>query len=319
MLPTIDSRMVLAARGAKAPLTPQAIPRVVTESEPDAAGESALASTVFLLGKECPFRCLMCDLWRHTTDHRTEPGSLVRQLVAVLPQITHRDTLKLYNASNFFDPQAVPTTDLVALADLVRDFKCVVVENHPKLLGPSVREFAERLSGQLQVAMGLETADPVRLAWLNKQMTVADYDRACETLRGWGVSIRTFLLLPAPGVPPAEVVDHTLASVRHALLMGSEVTSLIPLRGGNGILDELIAAGQVILADGRQLLQTFEQAIALPRGKHQRVLLDLWDAAIHFQALADVDLVVKQLEQWNLNQTSAANEKSGGDQSNRTT
>lgn len=305
MFPTIDSRMVLAARGLKNPVVPQPTPLVITESEPDADWQLRSATTVFLLGKECPFRCLMCDLWRHTTDQRTEPGSLVRQLAAVLPSITHRDTIKLYNASNFFDPPAVPTTDLAALADLVRDFKCVVVENHPKLIGPSVQAFADQINGQLQVAMGLETSDPQRLRWLNKQMTVADYDRACETLRGWGLSIRTFLLLPAPGVPPAEMVDHTLASVRHALVMGSEVTSLIPLRGGNGILDQLIAAGKVVLADGAQLLQTFEQAIALPRGKHQRVLLDLWDAAIHFQAMADVDIVIKRLEQWNLNQTSA--------------
>lgn len=304
MFPAIDSRMVLAARGAKVPLASQIPPLLVTETEPDAAGGTTLASTVFLIGKECPFRCLMCDLWRHTTDQRTEPGSLVQQLIAVLPQITHRDTIKLYNASNFFDPQAVPTTDLAALADLVRDFKCVVVENHPKLVGPVVREFADRLSGQLQVAMGLETSDPVRLAWLNKQMTVADYDRACEALRGWGLSIRTFLLLPAPGVPLAEMVDHTLASVRHALAMGSEVTSLIPLRGGNGILDQLIADGTVLLASGNLMVQTFERALALSRAQHQRVLLDLWDAGAHFQALSEKDVVIQKLMQWNLHQAS---------------
>jgi len=305
--PTIDSRTVLAARGPKALIHSASTPAVVTELEPAADGPPGPSTTVFLLGKECPFRCLMCDLWRNTTDHRTEPGSLVRQLAAVLPTITHRDTIKLYNASNFFDPQAVPTTDLADLAAMVRDFKCVVVENHPKLLGPTVPAFAEQLSGQLQVAMGLETSDPDRLKGLNKQMTVADYDRACATLRGWGLSIRTFLLLPAPGVPRADMVRHTLESVRHALAMGSDVTSLIPLRAGNGALDQLILDGSVALADGPQLVQTFEQALALPRSPHQRILLDLWDASLHFQALPDGEAVIQQLTQCNLTQSSAAN------------
>lgn len=277
MFPSIHSQRVLAARGPKNPVLPDATPLVVTESEPDAELQLRSATTVFLLGKECPFRCLMCDLWRNTTDQRTEPGSLVRQLAAVLPSITHRDTIKLYNASNFFDPQAVPTSDLAELAALVQDFKCVVVENHPKLIGPAVQAFADQINGQLQVAMGLETSDPERLSWLNKRMTVADYDLACRMLLDWGVSIRTFLLLPAPGVPTAEMVSHTLASVRHALTMGSDVTSLIPLRAGNGILDQLILDGSVTLAEGSLIIQTFELALQLPRQQRQRVLIDLWD------------------------------------------
>lgn len=302
MFPTIHSQMVLAARGPKNPVVPQTTPLVVTESEPDADLQLRSATTVFLLGKECPFRCLMCDLWRNTTDQRTEPGSLVRQLAAVLPSITHRDTIKLYNASNFFDPQAVPTTDLADLAALVRDFKCVVVENHPKLIGPAVRAFADQINGQLQVAMGLETSDPERLSWLNKQMTVADYDLACRKLLDWGMSIRTFLLLPAPGVPPADMVSHTLASVRHALAMGSDVTSLIPLRSGNGILDQLISGGSVTLATGAILMQTFEQALHLPRQRCQRVLLDLWDLEKFFHTQGSLHALRERLMNFNSRQ-----------------
>ncbi len=302
MLPRLDSKQILQFRGPRTPTAPAAPPALVTEIEPDQNRSPKQATTVFLIGKECPFRCLMCDLWKHTTDVAPPPGSLVQQLNTVLPQIPHRDIIKLYNASNFFDPQAVSAQDLVGLAELVQDFEWVVVENHPKLLSTKITEFAARLHGQLQVAMGLETADEQILARLNKQMTVSDYDRACDFLIEHDISIRTFLLLPAPGVAGENVVSHTISSVRHALACGSHVTSLIPLRTGNGALDWLLEQHLVHLPDQHLAAKTFRAALDLPRSKEQRLFLDLWN----FDSLAKDDETASslhdQMERLNLRQ-----------------
>lgn len=279
-----------------------AAPEFITDMEPDAEGVPKPATTVFLIGKECPFRCLMCDLWKNTVETPSPPGALIAQLQSILPQIQHRHTIKLYNASNFFDPQAVPRSERNELARLVKEFELVVVENHPKLMSSQVVEFASQLSGQLQVAMGLETADETILAWLNKQMTLRDYDRACGFLLENGISIRTFILLPAPGVKGDEVVAHTVASVRHALDCGSHVTSLIPLRAGNGIMDWLMDQNVVQLPTLNLVADTFAASIKLPRKKEQRVLLDLWNLAALAGEGVDPVSICNQLEQMNLKQ-----------------
>ena len=115
------------------------------------------ALTAFLAGAECPFTCSFCDLWRWTIDGPTPAGALVRQLEQVLAAVDGPlpDRLKLYNASNFFDRQAVPPEDLPRIAELARPFSAVTVESHASTIGPQTMEFARQIPGRLEVAIGL--------------------------------------------------------------------------------------------------------------------------------------------------------------------
>ena len=49
------------------------------EEEPDAAGVLQKVNTIFLTGKECSFKCLMCDLWKNTLATPTPKGAIVNQ------------------------------------------------------------------------------------------------------------------------------------------------------------------------------------------------------------------------------------------------
>jgi radical SAM enzyme (TIGR01210 family) len=235
--------------------------------------------TVFLAGAECPFTCVFCDLWKQTTDAPTPPGALPQQLRLALASVhgTAPRRVKLYNASNFFEPRAVPPTDLTAIASLVADFEVVTVECHPRLVlaGDAPAAFASALRGRLEVAMGLETVHPDAVGRLGKQMTLADYDAACARLRGDGIGIRAFVLLGAPFVPAVETVDWTVRSARHALAHGADVVSIIPVRGGEGGLERLAAEGTFRAPSLRQLEDALGAGMALGPGV---VLADLWDA-----------------------------------------
>ena len=129
------------------------------------------ALTIFLAGAECPFTCSFCDLWRYTIDGPTPAGALPTQIAAVLGTLDasapRPDRLKLYNASNFFDRRAVPAADLPRIAELAASFSGVTVESHASTIGPSALEFARRLGGRLEVAVGLETIHPLAAAQLN--------------------------------------------------------------------------------------------------------------------------------------------------------
>ena len=191
--------------------------------------------TVFLAGAECPFSCVFCDLWRRTLDGATPRGAIPVQVERVLNEagpVPSGAAVKLYNASNFFDPRAVPPADDAAIARRLAPFARVIVESHPRLIGDRCREFGGRLAGTLEVAIGLETANPDALAQFNKAMTLDDFDGAVATLQNAGAHLRVFLLLPPPYVPRSEAAGTVVRSVAHARDRGASHISLIPTRGG---------------------------------------------------------------------------------------
>jgi radical SAM enzyme (TIGR01210 family) len=250
------------------------------ETEPDGAGGLRPALTIFLTNRECPWRCLMCDLWRHTRTESVPAGAIPRQIDVALKAagaIPPGTRLKLYNAGSFFDAGAIPPADHVAIAALCGAFESVLVECHPTLVGDGrrIREFQALLSpARLEVAMGLETAHPEVLERLNKRMTLDDFQRAAGVLRSMEVGTRTFVLVAPPFLPREQVVEWTGRSVDFAFSTGIECVAVIPTRSGNGALERLHAEGWF----EEPTLDLFEDAVdaamVLRRGM---LLADLWD------------------------------------------
>jgi hypothetical protein len=264
-------------RSAPDPWRPQ---EVLVEDERAEDGRIRRVATVFLTGRECRWRCAMCDLWRRTIPGDTPPGAIPAQIDLALRELARAERtpppqIKLYNASSFFDPQAVPEADYGPIALRLAGFDRVVVESHPSVLGARVDRFHDALGGALEVAMGLETAHPAALESLNKRMTLDQFARAAEALRDRGVAVRAFVLVSPPFVPRDEQDEWLARSVEFAFASGACVVSLIPTRAGNGAMEALAAAGQFhapTLADMERSL-----ALALPERGPGRVFADLWD------------------------------------------
>jgi archaeosine synthase beta-subunit len=239
-------RRIRSLRPPKPHVDPYVAHGTVVEEERRPDGRIARALTVFLAGAECPFTCSFCDLWRYTIDGPTPPGALIAQLERVLADVAEPmpDRLKLYTASNFFDRRAVPPEDLADIARLAAPFASVTVESHASTIGPGVAAFARMLRGRLEVAMGLETIHPVAAERLNKRLTLSRFDRAAAALSADGIDVRAFVLLGAPHVAPEESVEWTVRTVEHAAGQGAAVVSIIPVRGGNGEMERLAAAGE---------------------------------------------------------------------------
>ncbi len=62
-LPRIADREIVAARGSRSPLDPAKPYAYFVEREHSSAGEIENVAAIFLTNKECPFRCVFCDLW----------------------------------------------------------------------------------------------------------------------------------------------------------------------------------------------------------------------------------------------------------------
>jgi len=111
-------------------------------------GEVIEAATIFLTNRECPFRCVMCDLWRNTLEETVPVGAIsaqIRYALERLPIPGLRRHLKIYNAGSFFDPYAIPPEEYPEVARLAAPFERVIVECHPGFLGRRCVEFREML------------------------------------------------------------------------------------------------------------------------------------------------------------------------------
>ncbi|WP_227254653.1 radical SAM protein [Frigoriglobus tundricola] len=256
------------------PLAPDRPYASIVEAEPAADGRLVDVATLFLTNRECPFRCLMCDLWKNTLTDSVAPGQIPEQIRWALERLPPAQHLKLYNAGSFFDPRAIPEGDYAEIARHAAGFERVIVECHPRLVGRRCFEFRSLLSGQLEVALGLETAHPDVLARLNKQMTLDDFARAAAELRAHGIAVRAFIMVRPPFLAEADGVEWAKRSLDFAFAHGVECCSLIPTRGGNGAMEELARQGHYAPPALDSLETALEYGLSLRAG---RVFLDLWD------------------------------------------
>jgi archaeosine synthase beta-subunit len=269
-------RRIRALRPPKPAVDPWKAHGCIVEAERRPNGIVEQTATIFLAGAECAFTCSFCDLWRYTIDGPTPRGSLPAQIEASLAGIQSDlvERVKLYNASNFFDRRAVPPEDLPRIAELCAPFRGVTVESHAKTVNSSVLEFARRMPGRLEVAMGLETIHPAASETLNKRLDLGQFDRAMSVLAEYSIDARVFVLLGAPGVPESEAVEWTVRSVAYAARHGAALVSIIPVRGGNGEMERLASLGQFAPPSLRQLERALDLALDHPA---TAVTVDLWD------------------------------------------
>jgi len=299
----ITDAEVIAARGPKNPVDPLRPYAMLVEPEYSADGVVEDVATVFLTNRECPFHCLMCDLWKNTTNARVPPGAIPTQIEFALKQLPPGQHIKLYNSGNFFDAQAIPPEDCSKIAQLVSGFQTVIVENHPRLCTNRVVEFQQLCGTTLEVALGLETSHEPTLRQLNKQMTTNDFTAACRFLLGHDIRLRTFILLKPPGTSEAAGIERAIESVRFAFDHGVKCCAVIPTRAGNGIIDQLQRQGTFAEPQLRSLELVMEETLSWNRG---RVFADLWDIR-RFAICADcVDARVDRLQSMNLTQTIPA-------------
>jgi len=307
-----DNSRILALRPPKNEVVPERPYAFLVESERTRGGTVENTAVVFLTNRECPFRCLMCDLWKNTLDRRVPDGAIAGQIKYAMARLPPAQHVKLYNAGNFFDAQAIPPGDWPQIAELLQSFQTVIVESHPRLIGPRCLEFRDILRSfpahlasegdgkePLEVAMGLETVHPQVLAFLNKQMTLADFEVATRFLTRHGISVRAFILLRPPFLSEKEGIYWAKQSLRFAFDVGVECCAVIPTRPGNGVMEELQRRGQFSSPQLESLEEVVEYGLGLKRG---RVFADLWDADKFYSCMRCGPERAKRLLAMNLTQ-----------------
>jgi radical SAM enzyme (TIGR01210 family) len=271
----------------------------LVEDERSGSGEVVPVATILLTNRECPWRCLMCDLWRNTLTQSVQVGAIPTQIDYALERLGAARQIKLYNSGSFFDAKAIPPQDHAAIAQRVVDFERVIVECHPALVGDSCSRFSERIAGKLEVAMGLETAHPEILQLLNKRMTLEQFDTAAQVLQKNAIGLRVFILIKPPFMEEEEAVEWAARSLKFAFDCGATAATLIPTRVGNGAMEELAEVGMFAPPKLATLEAAMAVGIAMMRG---RVFADLWDVKRIASCEGCIELRIARLQAMNLQQ-----------------
>lgn len=298
----ISDRGILGARPARNSLDVNRPYEFLIEPERGTNGLVEDVATIFLTNRECPFRCLMCDLWKNTTVDSVPVGAIPRQIDYALERLPKAQHIKLYNSGNFFDVKAFPREDWPAIVERVRGFKSVIVENHPKLCGDGCFEFRNMLAAhdvELEIALGLETVHPQVLAQLNKQMTAKDFSIAAEKLMAAGIRTRTFILLRPPFLTEEEGIEWAMRSIKFAFESSVSCCSVVPTRAGNGIMEQLEADGLFASPQLSSMEIVQERGIQLGAG---RVFMDTWDAKKFATCSECADTRIQRIAEMNISQ-----------------
>jgi uncharacterized Fe-S cluster-containing MiaB family protein len=198
-------RFVVERRGARDGRDPWRHQGVIVEDERAEDGAMARVATVFLTGRECPWRCVMCDLWRYTIEGDTPVGAIAAQIAAARSEADEAvSVMKLYNAGSFFDPRAVPESDYDDIAVQLVGLERVIVESHPALIGARVDRLLDALARQC-ARVGREDAQRL------------------EVTRSHAARVEAALSEVTPSeVTPSEVTPSEVAPPRLEVAMGLE-------------------------------------------------------------------------------------------------
>jgi archaeosine synthase beta-subunit len=232
------------------------------EDERSATNEIVSIATIFLTNRECPWHCVMCDLWKNTLNFTVPVGAIPAQIDYALQKLPTARQIKLYNSGSFFDKKAIPPEDYSAIAERMKPFQNIILECHPALIGDDCLQFQEMIGGNLEVAMGLETSHEGVLQKINKGMTLEQFSQTCDFLKSHSIAIRAFVLVKPPFLDENEALYWAERSIDFAFDCDVDVVTLIPTRGLS--LPPKLCA----------LQSAVEYGISLNRG---RVFADLWD------------------------------------------
>jgi len=302
---TLD-KWILSHRGKKNKVDPFKPYAWLVEKERQISGQIEDVATIFLTNMECPFHCLMCDLWKNTTSRPVPVGAIPAQIEWALEQMPKVKHLKLYNSGSFFDDRAIPLADYPQIASLLSGFETVIVESHPKFIGDSCLQFRNMLKPELEVAIGLETAHPEVLRKLNKHVNLDDFKYSVRFLTRNEIRTRAFILLRPPYLSESEGIIWAKKSIDFAFHVGVECCIVIPVRAGNGAMDELLKTDDFHPPKIESLESVLKYGIGLNAG---RVFADTWDLSLFSTCPECLEQQITRINAMNLNQEIVFGEK----------
>ncbi len=230
--------------------------------------------------------CSMCGYARDTLGRSATPAELAAQLERALGRYRGEPYVKIYTSGSFLDDREVDPASREAIVAAFRGrARRLLVESLPEFATPgSLGPLREQFDGQLEVALGLESTDPVVLAkYVHKNAPPSAYLAAADRVRALGLRAKAYLLLKPPYLTEAEAIADVVRSVGEASpRFDSLSVNPVHIQGGTVVewlyrrgryrppwlwsVVEVLRTGAA--RRGAARLVSFPTAGGLPRGPH---------------------------------------------------
>ncbi len=266
--------------------------------------------------------CSMCGYARDTLGRSATPAELTAQLGRALGRYRDEPYVKIYTSGSFLDDREVDPASRAAVAGAFSGrARRLLFETLPEFATPeTLAPLRGAFAGELEVALGLETTDPVVLArYVHKNAPPSAYLEAADRVRAAGARAKAYLLLKPPYLTEGESVGDVVRSVREAAPRFDALSvNPVHIQGGTVVewlfrrgryrppwLWSVVEALRTAAPDrGSARLVSFPTAGGLPRGPHncgrcdRAVLAAVEEASLsqQFDGLEHLDCSCR--EQW---------------------
>jgi hypothetical protein len=167
--------------------------------------------------------CRFCS-FHHAAEKdpkQVTPERLKRRLLSLLRKHKLQEEgigeLRIYNGGSLLADEEISPEERREILSTVamHPFRRVLVESRPEFVElDKVQEAKAMLDGmELEVAIGLETADDALRDRLGKGFTIDDFERAVSILAGCGIEVGAYLLLKPVLMSEEEAKEDALASL----------------------------------------------------------------------------------------------------------
>ncbi len=183
--------------------------------------------------------CTMCG-YVYDAPREISQERVVEEFNRALGALDSIVYLKIFTSGSFLDPQEI-SADAVReiLSHVPGQVTRVQIESRPEFIKEKVlSDITGMLSAELEIGIGLESANDRIRESINKGFSFDDFEKAVRVCKSHGVKVKAYLLLKPPFLTEKEALADAKDSIVNAQKAGADRVSVNPLNVQRGTLVE---------------------------------------------------------------------------------
>jgi len=183
--------------------------------------------------------CIMCGYVYDAAREITQ-DKIVTEFKLAIDKLDGIDYLKIFTSGSFLDPGELTKDSIREIMEKVpANIKRIQIESRPEFIKEKVlKEIKEIIDSELEIGIGLESAnDRIRTA-INKGFSFDDFARAVAICNKNDVNVKAYLLLKPPFLTEKEAIEDMKDSIKKAEIAGAGRVSINPMNIQRGTLVE---------------------------------------------------------------------------------
>jgi len=183
--------------------------------------------------------CIMCG---YVYDAAREIGQdkVVEEFKNAVKKLDGIEYLKIFTSGSFLDPQELSKTSIKKILKEVPDgVKRLQIESRPEFIKEkSLAEIKKVLDAELEIGIGLESANDRIRESINKGFSFDNFKKAVQICNKNDVKVKAYLLLKPPFLTEKEALEDAKDSIIKAQKAGADRVSINPMNIQRGTLVE---------------------------------------------------------------------------------